>query len=585
VCSSDLGLVHDQSASGATYYIEPFAVVELNNELRELKLDEKKEIARILKEITEMVGEHVDAIRLNQINLVQIDFIFAKAKLSLKMKAFEPRLNDQGYIYIKKGRHPLLDQSEVVPTEIWIGKDFKTLLITGPNTGGKTVTIKTVGLLTLMTQCGLHIPTNDGSEISVFEKVFADIGDEQSIEQSLSTFSSHMTNIVHIMNNVDKKSLVLFDELGAGTDPTEGAALAKSILSKLFKWEVITIATTHYSELKEFALVKDGIENACVEFNIETLSPTYKLLIGVPGKSNAFEISRKLGLSDEIIDSAKEFIHSDDIEFEDLLSSIEENRKISEVERDEAVRMRLEVEKLKAKLKDKEDKIAQRREKLLNEARKEAQAMLAGAQDEADNLMKEIRGIGKVVTKEKNKRLEEIRRDLKDKKEGLNIPAPVEKISYGVDPKVIRLGQAVRVSGFDQTGVVATLPNGKGDLQIQLGIMKVKANTKNLKLMDEEVLEKKSKIIQREVNDRSANVSSEIDLRGVNVDDAVIALDKYFDEAIMGNLKMVRVIHGKGTGALKAGLKPFFRNHPHVKSFKDGEYNEGGSGVSIIELK
>lgn len=579
------GLVHDQSGSGSTLYIEPLAIVELNNSLKELRLEEQEEIVNILTEITAEVAEFAEVLLSNQETLIQLDIILAKGKLAHKMKASSPELNLEGKIRLKNGRHPLIDPKAVVPSNFWIGDAFKTLLITGPNTGGKTVTLKTVGLLTLMAQCGLHIPADHGSKIAVFDQVFADIGDEQSIEQSLSTFSSHMTNIVDILNNVDANSLVLFDELGAGTDPTEGAALAKAILTKLFDWKVTTVATTHYSELKEFALVTPGVENASVEFNVETLSPTYKLLIGVPGKSNAFEISRKLGLSKDIVESAKTWIETNAIAFEDVLAKIENNRKASEAERDEAIRMRVDAEKLRKSLEEKDEKIAEQRSKLIREAKEEARRLLKDAKEEADALAKELREISGGLSKEHLRRVEELRRKLKSSMDELQTPL-LEDLYEVEPPKDLRLGDLVQIVHLNQKGNVVTLPDDKGDLMVQVGIMKISVNTSSLKKIEEKPSQaKRQGKGGRGFENKTMNAKTEIDLRGLNVEEAIAELDKYLDDASLANLKSVRIIHGIGTGALKAGLKPYFRNHPHVKAARDGAYGEGGMGVTVIELK
>ncbi len=586
------GLVHDQSSSGSTFYIEPIAVVELNNQLKELKLDEKKEIERILTEITAEIAVFVEEIKTNQKYLAIFDFVNAKAKLALKMRAIEPRINDRGALHIKNGRHPLLDAKTVVPTNVWIGKEFSSLLITGPNTGGKTVTLKTVGLLALMTQSGMHIPADYGTEMAVFDSIYADIGDEQSIEQSLSTFSSHMTNIVDILENVTEKSLVLFDELGAGTDPAEGAALAMAILTRLYKRKIRTIATTHYSELKQFALVNEGMENASVEFDVETLSPTYKLLIGVPGKSNAFEISMKLGLSKEVIDSARAFVKQDDIAFEEVLTNIEENRKTSELERDEAVRLRLEMEKLKRKLEEKEERLSKQRDKVVAEAKKEARAILKKAKDESEEIIKDLRGLQKQDIKDKNKDIEKMRRKLRDNIHEVSTAAISEpKEVYRKVPKTLRLGQTVKVVNLGQKGSVVTLPDNNGELTVQIGIMKMKVNVKNLMLVDEEATNEAPLAHKRaRGNDRKyasivKHMATEIDLRGKTIEEAEYELDKYLDDACLANLESVRVIHGKGTGALRAGLRDFFKYHHHVKSYAEAPLNQGGSGVTIVELK
>lgn len=579
------GLVHDQSSSGSTLYIEPFAVVELNNEIRELKMKEQAEIERILLELTGLIGEQPEAVRSNQDALATLDFIFAKGKLALSMKAVEPEINKNGRVRLKNGRHPLIDPLKVVPSNFWIGEHFKTLLITGPNTGGKTVTLKTVGLLTLMMQSGLHVPADFGTKMAIFDGVYADIGDEQSIEQSLSTFSSHMTNIVEILNHASKNSLVLFDELGAGTDPTEGAALAKAILDKLYKWQVTTIATTHYSELKEYALVTEGVENASVEFDIQTLSPTYRLLIGVPGKSNAFEISRKLGLSAEIIEEAKSMIATENIQFEDVLARVESSRKAADDERDLALRLRLDAEQIKKRLAEREDKLNTQKEKILEQAKEEARKVLKAAKDEADALAKEIRQIGNNVQKTDAKRVEAMRRQIKEKVDDLNqVEVDGEDYVYSELPSQLKIGDSVKVLSLGQIGTVATLPDKNGEVAVQVGIMKVNVPLTQLKLA-EAYVEKKPKRQAKTNMMRSASVKNEVDLRGLNVDEAMLILDKYLDEAYLAHHQSVRIIHGVGTGALKAGLQKFFRGHHHVKTFRPGGYGEGGLGVTVIELK
>ncbi|SHK12777.1 endonuclease MutS2 [Paramaledivibacter caminithermalis] len=580
------GLVHDQSASGATLFIEPMAIVEMNNELKELKLKEKAEIERILREISGQIGEVTGNIKINQEILANIDFIFAKAKLSLSMKGIEPKLNNRGYIRIKKGRHPLIDPNEVVPTDLWIGDKFDTLLITGPNTGGKTVTLKTVGLMVLMTQSGLHVPADYGTEISIFNQVYADIGDEQSIEQSLSTFSSHMTNIVEILKNVTNSDLVILDELGSGTDPTEGAALAMSILTHLYNKGVKTIATTHYSELKQFALSNEGIENACVEFDVETLSPTYRLLIGIPGKSNALEISRRLGLSEDIINKSKEFITNEDIEFEKIISTIESNRKTAEQERDEAIRLRLEVQRLKENYEKKYEKLQQQKDREIRKAKEEARKILKEAKREADEIVKELRNISKDVGKERNKRIEELRKKMKSNMEDLHEPVFFdEDMSFSEPPKNLNIGDSVKVLNLNQEGTVLTKPNQNGDLNVQVGIMKINVNISNLRLINEGKESSKKTNIGSIMKTKTQNIKKEIDLRGQTLEEASINLDKYLDDAYLAKLESVTIIHGKGTGALRKGIKDFLRRHAHVKAFREGIYGEGGSGVTIVELK
>lgn len=579
------GLVHDQSAKGSTFYIEPLAVVELNNELRELHIDEQKEIERILRMLTGEVALVAGSIGDNIEAMSKIDFLFAKGKLALDMKAVEPEINQERKFRIKNGRHPMLPKNIVVPSNIWLGEHFTSLLITGPNTGGKTVTLKTVGLLTLMAQAGLHVPADYGTQLSIFDEVFADIGDEQSIEQSLSTFSSHMTNIVKILSDVTPNSLVLFDELGAGTDPTEGAVLAMAILDQLRSKQIRSLATTHYSELKEYAIVTDGIENACVEFDVETLSPTYKLLIGIPGKSNAFEISQKLGLDKQIINYAKEYIHKDDIRFEDILANIEKSQRQVEQERDEAIRMRLEIEKLKNSLKEKEDKWLKQRDDLTRKAKDEARELLKQAKDEADEIIKELRSIKTTVDQSRNKDVEEMRRRLI---EGIDRTSDSVIKSEAINefaPEHLMVGDSVRVLSINQEATVVSLPNDKGDLTVQVGLMKMNVNLKQLVVISKKKKDEKIYNKVREFSAKSASISSEIDVRGNNTEEAIGIIDKYLDDAALSSLSQVRIIHGKGTGALRKGLHEHFRNHPHVKKFEDAAYNEGGNGATVIILK
>ena len=580
------GLIHDQSSSGATLYIEPMAVVELNNQLRELKLKENKEIEKILLELSGLVKERSMEIRQNQESLAMLDFIFAKGKLALKYNGIKPEINDKGYLRLRNARHPLIDKKSVIANTVEIGNEFTTLLITGPNTGGKTVTLKTVGLLMLMAQSGLHIPADYGTEICVFNNIFADIGDEQSIEQSLSTFSSHMTNIVQILRDVESRSLILLDELGAGTDPTEGAALAMSILSYLHSCGARTIATTHYSELKHFALVNEGIENACVEFDVATLRPTYKLLIGVPGKSNAFEISRKLGVNEDIIEHAKIFLNKDNIEFEDILTSIEENRRIAEKERNEAIILRLEVESLKKKLMEKEEKFASQKDRILKESKREAKEILKNAKNESERIIKEIREISKSGGKDKNKRIEGLRKELRN-----NISKTEENlyedsfIESSLKSDEITIGQKVKIGNLNQEGLVLTLPDSSGNLMVQVGIMKITVNSKNLFSAKDISKTEKGIYSKKRYSSKSMTIKTEIDIRGMNVEEAIIIVDKYLDDAYISNLASVRIIHGKGTGALKKGILDFLRHNSHAKKFEDGAYNEGGSGVTVVYLK
>ncbi|MBM7562276.1 endonuclease MutS2 [Fusibacter tunisiensis] len=579
------GLVHDQSAKGSTVYIEPIAVVELNNELRNLKLDEAKEIERILRVLTGFVADNAVNLELNMRTLGQLDFIFAKGKLSLEMKAVKPELSNKLSFRIKNGRHPLLPKDEVVPSNVWLGDQFNTLLITGPNTGGKTVTLKTVGLLTLMAQAGLHVPADYGTEIAVFDQIFADIGDEQSIEQSLSTFSSHMTNIVSILKEITPESLVLFDELGAGTDPTEGAALAMAILDELGKRKIRTLATTHYSELKTYAISNSWIENASVEFDVESLSPTYKLLIGIPGKSNAFEISRKLGLGNGLIEQAKAYVHQDNIEFEDIIASIEKSRKIAEAERNEATRLKLEVEKLKSSLSDKEDKWLLKRDEMMRKAREEAKDILRNAKNEVDEIVKSMREIKKTNANDKNKEIERMRKRLQDQLGNVADQVIDADAESDMAPENVIVGDSVRVLSINQEGTVLTLPNEKGELTVQVGLMKMGVNIKQLVLISKKKKDASVYNKLKQARASSMSIHPEIDVRGENLEDAILKVDKYLDDAALSSLSHVRIIHGKGTGVLRKGLQDHFRGHPHVKHYEFAAYNEGGNGATVIELK
>lgn len=579
------GLVHDQSAKGSTFYIEPMAVVELNNELRELKISERKEIERILRQLTEMVGENVSAIQVNMTILSELDFIFAKGKLAIELNAVMPELSQNRKFRIKNGRHPLLPKDSVVPTNVWLGEHFTTLLITGPNTGGKTVTLKTVGLFALMTQAGLHIPASYGTEMSLFEQVFADIGDEQSIEQSLSTFSSHMTNIVRILDDVRENALVLFDELGAGTDPTEGAALAMAILDELRARGIRTMATTHYAELKAYAIAEEQVENASMEFNVETLSPTYKLLIGVPGKSNAFEISRKLGLSDHLIEKSKAYVHKDNIAFEEIVEHIEKSRKLADAERDEAIKLRLEAEKLKNVLSDKERVWIEKRDEILKKSKDEAKSILKEAKEASEEIIKELRSIDRKNVKEKNKEIEAMRRRLQEQLEGVTEQVISKDVESELPPETLNKGDVVRVLSLGSDGTVIEVPNDKGEVMVQVGLMKMAVPMKKLLLVskqkrDEQIFKKHA-----EKRQSSAYISPEIDVRGENIEDAIVIIDKYLDDAALSSLATVRIIHGKGTGALRKGLHEYFRGHPHVKKYMKAAYNEGGDGATVIELR
>ncbi|AFS77934.1 DNA mismatch repair protein MutS [Gottschalkia acidurici 9a] len=581
------GLIHDQSSSGATLFIEPMAIVNLNNELKELKLNEKKEIEKILTELSEMVGEENEGIRSNQKILSQIDFIFAKGKLSLDMNGSKPNINNRGYINIKKGRHPLLGVKDVVPTDIYLGDNFTTLLITGPNTGGKTVTLKTVGLFTLMMQSGLQVPVEHGTEMAVFENIFADIGDEQSIEQSLSTFSSHMTNIVDILNNLDDNSLVLFDELGAGTDPTEGAALAMSILDYLYNRKIRTVATTHYSELKVYALTTEGIENASVEFNVETLSPTYRLLIGVPGKSNAFEISKRLGLQDFIIDSAKEFISKENIAFEDVLASIEKDRIETEKNREEANRLRREVNQLKEELEEKTLKIENNREKILREAREEARNVLLKARAESEEILNELKEVSIEIEKEQSRRLQEAKEKLKGNIDNIEGDLSEQILSKkSAKPLAsVDIGENVKILSLNQTGTVLSAPDENGNVLVQVGIMKITVPLDTIEKSKKESKVQTKGSAKSVIKSKSVNVKSDLDLRGQNLEEAMLEVDKFLDDAYLAGLKVVNIIHGKGTGILREGIGQLLKRHRHVKASRLGNYGEGGTGVTVVEIK
>ena len=582
------GIIHDQSSSGATLFIEPMSIVEMNNELRKLKLDEQEEIERILSELTKLVGEVAGDILSNQVILGKLDFAFAKGKLSLSMKAIEPILNEEKNINIKNGRHPLLDTDKVVPSNIYLGEDFDTLVITGPNTGGKTVTIKTIGLFALMTQSGLHIPADYGSSMCVYDNIFADIGDEQSIEQSLSTFSSHMTKIVGILNEVTSDSLVIFDELGAGTDPVEGAALAIAILEDVNMAGAKCIATTHYSELKNYALTKDRVENAAVEFDVNTLSPTYKLLIGVPGKSNAFEISRKLGLRDDIIDRAKEFINTDNIELEDVLQNVEKNRIKIEQEKEEAEKLKKEIEEVKAEYDRKLEKLSISKEKMMEKARAEAFSITRQAKEEADNILKELRNMEmEMASKEKNKKIEALRKELADSMGNLQ-PSVKSMIVPKVSNKEIRdlkVGDEVKVITLNQEGTVVSVDKKKKEAVVQMGIMKMTLPFKALQIAQKEKKSIVTKSTRKIISSKSGSVKSEVDLRGMNLEEAIVEVDKYLDDACVAGLEIVTIIHGVGTGVLKKGLQDVLKKNKHVKSQRPGQYGEGGMGVTIVEIR
>lgn len=584
--SSVPGMVHDISSSGATVFIEPMAVVELNNELKELEIGETKEIEKILLELSQMVGADSQGIGINQNLLQDLDFIFAKGKLGLDMEATKPLLNKDGYINIKKGRHPLLKEKKIVPIDIYIGKDFNSLIITGPNTGGKTVTLKTVGLFTLMTQSGLLIPAESNSSIAIFDKVFADIGDEQSIEQSLSTFSSHMTNIVDILENVGENSLVLFDELGAGTDPTEGAALAMSILDHLLKLNTRTIATTHYSQLKLYALTTENVRNASVEFDIDTLSPTYKLMIGVAGKSNAFEISKRLGLQEYIVDYARDLISKENIEFEDVLETIEKDRRTTEANKLEAESFKLEMEELKDDLRREKAKTSEMRDKIIRKSREEAKDILRDAREVSELIISELKDVSNEVGRERNTKIQQAKEMLRTKTQEIDgsLSDDVLNVKAKKPPKDLKKGEDVEVLSLNQIGKVLSLPDDNGNLNIQVGIMKVNVNISTLRRTQTIEKEKFGRRTKNIIESKSKYIKGEIDLRGKNIEEAIMDLDKYLDDSYIAGLKEVYVIHGKGTGALRRGLQPYFQSHKLVKSHRPGEYGEGGQGVTILVI-
>jgi DNA mismatch repair protein MutS2 len=590
------GMVHDQSSTGSTLFIEPMAIVKLNNDLRALEIQEQKEIEMILADLSNQLAPYLDELETNFNTITKLDFIFAKAALAKHYKGSEPTFNNKGIVNIKDGRHPLLDPTKVVPINVHLGRDFDLLIVTGPNTGGKTVSIKTVGLFTLMGQAGLHIPAFDGSELAVFEEVFADIGDEQSIEQSLSTFSAHMTNIVQILNQADSNSLCLFDELGAGTDPTEGAALAISILTFLHNMKCRTMATTHYSELKVFALTTPGVENACCEFNVETLKPTYRLLIGIPGKSNAFAISKKLGLPDYIIEDAKTHLEAKDETFEDLLTHLEENRVTIEKERIKIESYKLEVEQLKTRLTQKEERLDENRDKMIRNAKEEAQRILRDAKDTADQTIRQINKLANDsgVNKELEAERSRLRNKLQDVDSSLSLKKEKSKSHKGIDPKKLKLGDGVKVLSMNLNGTISSLPNAKGDLYVQMGILRSLVNLSDLELLHEESVSipggsgssKKSGSGSSSTRmSKSLSISPEVNLIGMTTDEAIPQLDKYLDDAYLAHLPQVRVVHGRGTGALKNAVHKHLKKLKYVKEFRLGAFGEGDSGVTIVTFK
>ena len=580
--SSVPGLVHDQSSSGATLFIEPMAAVEMGNELKQWELKEQQEIARILAALSAEIAPHCQTMLETLETLSDLDFLFAKGLLSRRLTCAAPKMNDQGYLNIIRGRHPLIDPERVVPSSLWLGREFNTLVVTGPNTGGKTVTLKTVGLLTLMAQAGLQVPADLGTELAVFEQVFADIGDEQSIEQSLSTFSGHMTNIVSIMREVTPRDLVLFDELGAGTDPTEGAALAQSILTRLLHIRVRTMATTHYSELKIFALTTQGVENASVEFDVETLRPTYRLSIGVPGKSNAFEISRRLGLPENLIEAAKKLLSSDTVRFEDVIANAEYHRQVAEKEREiaqeasrETVKLRDEAEKLRREMED-------RREQTLRKTREDARRILEQARRESESILSELRrlkkaGVAGDGAAELRRRLDQ---EIDEVSEGLRAPSAENSEA----PKTVSPGDRVRILTLGAEGTVLAPPDDRGEVQLQAGAMKFKAPLAQLRLVKEAPPKEKTTVKAR-TGALTRTVSPECDVRGMNLEEALSAVQLYLDEAVLASLNEVFIIHGKGSGILRAGIQQDLRKNRHVKSFRRGVYGEGEDGVTVVTLK
>ena len=584
------GMIHDQSQSGATLFIEPQAIVEMNNELRQLELSEKVEIERILKDLTDRVSEHYHELINNQKLLVELDFINAKGKLSMLMEGECPTVNEDGYINIVKGRHPLIDSKSVVPIDVHIGKGFKTLIVTGPNTGGKTVTLKTIGLFTLMTQSGLHIPAASTSQIGIFQEVFADIGDEQSIEQSLSTFSSHMKNIVEIVSKADKNSLVLFDELGAGTDPVEGAALGISILEELRRRNADIVATTHYTELKKYALSEKDVENASMEFDLKTLSPTYRLRIGLPGKSNAFEISRKLGLNEVIIERANKLINGADLEFEDVISTIENDKKLAEKEKDEAILIKLS---LKNKLEEAEKALAEaekKKQKIIDDAKSEARTTIKEAKEISEDIKKELRKLKNSDNLAyRNKVIDESTKKLKDSEKKYSTTIIKETTDRPLTKEEVQIDMRVKVLSIGQNGVVISLPDSKDEVKVEIGIMKMSVPLSDLSPIGSTKSQKKARqkvsTYGNMYSMKAMNISPSLSVRGENLDDALMDVEKYLDDAYISGLHEVTIIHGRGEGILRDGIRAALKRNKHVKSLRSGAYNEGGEGVTIVKFK
>ncbi len=577
------GLIHDQSSSGATLFIEPSAVVELGNEYKKLLAEEADEIERILTELTAMLAPYADEIREDLNIMGQIDLVFAKAKLSRELNAVMPRLNRNNYVRIVRGRHPLIPADRVVPIDIWIGRDYRSLIITGPNTGGKTVTLKIVGLFALMVQSGIFVPANEGSEFPVFEHIYADIGDEQSIEQSLSTFSSHMKNIVGILDKADENSLVLLDELGAGTDPIEGAALAMSILEELNDRRCTCVSTTHYSEIKAFAMTHEGMENASMEFDIDRLCPTYRLYIGIPGKSNAFEISSRLGLPNSIIDKAKGFLKGEDVRFEDIISSAQSQHRIAEEERKMAEEARAELEKLRADAERERRKLDEDRNRLQAKAKEDAKRIVADTKREMEKLIVEIRSIKDIDRSAADRVIQAARDTLRATETAVNEKEAIKKEDNTKPPKTVRAGDTVNIVTLDQKATVLSAPDSKGEVMVQAGVMKLNVKLKDIRLIEEK---KASAPTSGKVGlGAGKQVGLELDVRGMLVDEANIMVDRYLDDAYNAGLSEVNIIHGKGTGALRAGVQAFLKRHPLVKGYRMGSYGEGDAGVTVVTLK
>ena len=582
------GIIHDQSGSGATLFIEPQAIVNMNNELRQLQLDEQAEIQRILTAFSEAVAEHHHDLNNNQKLLCHLDLFMAKGKLSLQMKGEEPEIADDGILLLRQAAHPLIDPKKVVPVNISIGDGYRTLVVTGPNTGGKTVTLKTAGLLSLMAQTGLHIPAAPGSRVPVFRKVFADIGDEQSIEQSLSTFSSHMANLVSIMEEADEQSLVLLDELGAGTDPTEGAALAIAILEELVRKGACIMATTHYTELKKYAIQEEGVQNASMEFDVETLRPTYKLTIGLPGKSNAFEIASKLGLSPALTDRARQLLEGGDIAFEDVISSLEEDRKKIEAEKQEQIRMTEEIRARQEALEREEKKLKERREKALAEAKEEARDIVREAKEVSDEIRAELKELAKLDSLgERNKRYDASRRRLRELEKKNRATIQREENTKPVDPSTLKIGDRVKVLTIGQNGELISLPDERGEMQVQVGIMKVGAHIDDIMLIDQRRPKPRARSGRhgQMYHQKAKMVATSVDVRGKNLDDAVMDVEKYIDDAFLGGLPEVTIIHGRGEGILSKGIRARLRQNRNVKEYRRGAMGEGGDGVTVVKLK